>query len=58
MTILAFFVVGGTTGADIVEALEKSRRRGRIAAVLFTVFAEYEIVVVPYHRMKAETFKM
>jgi hypothetical protein len=58
MTILAFFVVGGTTGADIVEVLERSRRRRRITAVLFTVFAEFEIVVVPYHRMEAETFKM
>jgi hypothetical protein len=51
MTILAFFVVGGTTGVEIVEALERSRRR-RIAAVRFPVFAEY------VDRMENETFEM
>jgi hypothetical protein len=43
MTILAFFVVGGTTGADIVaEACERARRR-RIAVLFrlsFIVFVE------------------
>jgi hypothetical protein len=60
MTILAFFVVGGTTGADIAVVPERARRRTKAAMlfmVIFIVFVEGELVAKIGFLLLPENFK-